>query len=88
MKLTDYLHLKKPLSTEKYDVGVFNSNCDTVDSAVSDLNQKLTETNQNAMENFQTLEHTIQSAKTEFSEKMEQHTQNQEIHLPQRNGRN
>lgn len=39
MKETDFLHLRKPESTDFYDVEDFNFNADTVDEAISSLKE-------------------------------------------------
>lgn len=40
MNYTTYHKLQKPLSTEKYDIGVPNANADIIDSALNRLAQK------------------------------------------------
>lgn len=37
---TEYKHLEKPLSTEKYNVGLFNRNSDTIDTELHNLDLK------------------------------------------------
>ena len=40
MNYTEYHKLQKPLSTEKYNINIHNTNSDIIDSALNRLEQK------------------------------------------------
>ena len=40
---TDNLRLEKPLQSENYNIDIFNSNADKIDTAIQSLNNKYSE---------------------------------------------